>query len=294
MTKLADITYDHTQMMRRAGLAPGTIRNRRYLILALSNWARSNHTPFWDLSTSQIETWLDATGMSSPSRRVAISHLRVFWGWAIEEEHATTDPTMKLTKIKTPRRLPQPVPVLHLKSAYETATTDGTLAGLRSRAILSLMSYQGLRCGGVATLNLMDVDREAGSFLVREKGDKERTLPLHPETAAALDAYHAALDRELRTRGDKLLDGPVIRSLHDPRKGIRSAQVGLIVKNLLPGTWTAHKIRHRFGTDFYRACRDILLTQQMMGHQNPATTAGYALADTSKAATVLGEMPVFG
>jgi integrase len=39
--------------------------------------------------------------------------------------------------------------------------------------------------------------------------------------------------------------------------------------------WTAHNLRHWFGTEVYAACRDLRVTQEMMGHANPTTTAGY-------------------
>ncbi len=38
---------------------------------------------------------------------------------------------------------------------------------------------------------------------------------------------------------------------------------------------TLHTLRHRFGTRLYALSRDIRLTQELMGHQNPATTALY-------------------
>jgi integrase len=38
---------------------------------------------------------------------------------------------------------------------------------------------------------------------------------------------------------------------------------------------TAHQLRHWFGTNIYAASRDIRLTQELMGHASPITTAGY-------------------
>jgi site-specific recombinase XerD len=37
-----------------------------------------------------------------------------------------------------------------------------------------------------------------------------------------------------------------------------------------------HQLRHRFGTAVYAETRDLLLTQRLMRHSNPSTTAGYA------------------
>ncbi len=38
----------------------------------------------------------------------------------------------------------------------------------------------------------------------------------------------------------------------------------------------AHALRHRFGTETYRASRDIRVVQELLGHASPQTTAGYA------------------
>jgi integrase len=38
---------------------------------------------------------------------------------------------------------------------------------------------------------------------------------------------------------------------------------------------TAHQLRHWFGTGIYAASHDIRLTQELLGHQSPNTTAIY-------------------
>lgn len=38
---------------------------------------------------------------------------------------------------------------------------------------------------------------------------------------------------------------------------------------------TAHQLRHFFGTGIYAQTHDIRLTQELLGHQSPSTTAIY-------------------
>jgi integrase/recombinase XerC len=53
---------------------------------------------------------------------------------------------------------------------------------------------------------------------------------------------------------------------------------------------TAHSLRHSFGTEFYRASKDIRLTQELMGHASPITTAIYAAADMDSAAALVAAL----
>ena len=42
---------------------------------------------------------------------------------------------------------------------------------------------------------------------------------------------------------------------------------------------TAHQLRHWFATNLYQKTRDLRLTQEMMGHADPSTTAIYTAFD---------------
>ncbi len=44
---------------------------------------------------------------------------------------------------------------------------------------------------------------------------------------------------------------------------------------------TPHQLRHYFGSAIYRRTRDLRLTQELLGHAFPSTTAIYAAWDVS-------------
>ncbi|WP_420868971.1 tyrosine-type recombinase/integrase [Brachybacterium muris] len=64
-------------------------------------------------------------------------------------------------------------------------------------------------------------------------------------------------------------------------------RVGELINEALPGTWSAHTLRHRFATEAYRGSRDLLLVQTLMGHSKPETTAIYVGLDTAQARSVV-------
>jgi hypothetical protein len=52
------------------------------------------------------------------------------------------------------------------------------------------------------------------------------------------------------------------------------------------GPWLCVPLRHWFGTEIYDSCHDIRVTQELLGHSNPATTAGYIAYSHVDAAAV--------
>lgn len=53
---------------------------------------------------------------------------------------------------------------------------------------------------------------------------------------------------------------------------------------------SAHKLRHSFGTEVYRQSRDLRMTQQLLGHSSPGTTAGYVAWAQDEAAGVVARL----
>lgn len=270
---LQSLISDYARAQRRRGLEPGTIRQRRYKVLALGDHLAPLH--IFDATTEDIETWLDSLGVANRTRSTYVGHVRAFYGWARSAGHIEGDPSVELAAPKLTRRLPRPIADGDLVDALEQADA-------RMLALLSLMAYEGLRCIEVSRLRGEDVDTRTMTLRLWGKGDKQRIVPLHPHTLEALRVYHLPASGPIFTRHNR----------PGPPQAITAGYVSQLVSAFLPGRWTAHQLRHWFGTHFYRACSDLLMTQEVMGHARPETTAGYALADVSRAAVIVGSLSV--
>jgi integrase/recombinase XerC len=276
---LASLLADFATYQRRRGMAVWTIQKRRYRLLGVSSHVDPRH--ILQVSTEDLERWLDSLELTSRTRATYVSEIRVFYDWATNEVQLIgRDPARRLSVPRRRKSLPRPIADDALGEALSTAPP-------RLLAILSLMAYEGLRCMEVSGLRGEDVDRDTMTLRLRGKGDKERMVPLHEETLAALTAYR------LPARGPVFVPPP--NTGHDTTRPIAPQTVSRIVSAALPGGYTAHQLRHWFGTMFYRASGgDLLLTQKMMGHADSDTTAGYAAADVSKAAGVVAGLRVGG
>lgn len=149
------------------------------------------------------------------------------------------------------------------------------LRALRDRAILSLFVFAGLRRNELRLLDRRDVDFRERSVHVRYgKRGKERRVPLHPTAAAALRAY-------LAERGDP--DPALFLSQRSQR--ISNSGLSTVLHHYLPELdldkrVTLHALRRTFATAVYRATKDGVTVQRLLGHARFDTTLLYIqLAD---------------
>jgi integrase len=139
----------------------------------------------------------------------------------------------------------------------------------RELAWVTLGAFAGLRAGEVARLRRSQLGPD-GTLRVLGKGGRTDVLPVSPVLARALNPWSGA-DGPL---WPGVRSGTVSHTIH-----LRAAAIGLPLR--------FHQLRHRFGTAVYRSTRDLLLTQRLMRHVSPTTTAGYAaLADDAARAAV--------
>jgi integrase/recombinase XerD len=155
------------------------------------------------------------------------------------------------------------------------------------RTVIGLMASTGLRLGETLDLDREDVDLHDGALHVRARQAKQRELPMHPSTIAALGDYARLRDRScpvpqtpaffLNARGGRLT-----RAEFNHWFARLIGQVGLegAGERVRP---RPHDLRHTLavGTllDWYRAGEDVdrklPLLSTYLGHVDPASTYWY-------------------
>lgn len=121
--------------------------------------------------------------------------------------------------------------------------------------------FAGLRAAEIAAAHrdYLRGPRGRETIRLRGKGGVWREFPAHPRVAQVI----------------RDTDGWVFPSPVRPGP-ITSGTVTARLRDLLPGAWTAHSLRHAFATELYeRNGHDLRQVQEAMGHTSPKTTALY-------------------
>ena len=255
----------------RKALSPTTIKSRGCCLRLFFDWLAPKSIV--DAVETDVESWLDSRRLSPKARYRAISDLHMFYRWAKREGIVGDDPTENIDRPRLPQAVPRPIPSPDLQKAVQRA--DPT-----ARAMLHLAALAGFRAKEIAGLRRCDIlEHLTPPILVvsAPKGRKERTVPLHP-------AVWDSLQQAGLPRSGYVFAYPTGRQWPPWRI---SGEVNTHLASLgIPAT--LHQCRHYFGTEVYAASLDLRLTQELLGHSSPTTTAGYVQYNRSRAAEIVG------
>jgi site-specific recombinase XerD len=178
--------------------------------------------------------------------------------------HTPEHPLAALEYPRRPKRLPRVMAWNQLVEAIAGEERP------RDRAMLSLLTYAGLRRGEVLSLDVRDVSFPGASVHVHGKGGKDRVVGL---PGPALDALRAHL--AVRTVASP--EEPLFVTGAGKRVGkkvvIKAVQR---VSRRLGQHVHPHMFRHSYATELLERGADLMVIKELLGHQSVATTEIYA------------------
>ncbi|MDR3139458.1 MAG: tyrosine recombinase XerD [Treponema sp.] len=262
--------------------APLTAETYRIEIRRFLDWIKEEGLNLRDIDPGGLTRYLEARrsvdGIESRSAAKAISALRSFFRFIVEEGIRGDNPALIPELPRRSLRLPAVLPRESVEKIFAAADT-GTPLGLRNRALFELVYSAGLRVSEAVSLNIEDVFFTQGLARVRGKGNKERLVVFGKEAADWLKRYLA----ESRPR---LLGSRMNSALFVGRRGKRLSRKG-IWKNYAQSAGFAgvssklHTLRHSFATELLTGGADLRSVQELLGHADLSTTQIYTHVDVS-------------
>lgn len=272
MTDTRGYVAAHIAHLQRKNLRPSTIYQRERVIARLAR----DYPDWLHATTAEIVASLASRNLGPSSLRTEIMHLTDLFRWLQREGVITEDPTVDLERPKVPRRLPRPMSDVDKDRALAGA-------GLPVRPMLFLAAYAGLRACEIAGLRAEHLNWQDRLIHIEEaKGGQNASLPMSGILSSALARCELPTVGWVfpnATTGEPLKPWSVSQKCN---KYLHSIGIGD----------TFHSLRHWFGTSTYRASgRDLRLTQELMRHASPTTTAGYTFVDPGESARVVDLLP---
>lgn len=264
--------------MRAQGLADRTISERGRVLRRI---ARDSGTPPAELTTRDILRHLADPGISQSSRATYHAVLRAWFAWLREQDIRLEDPMLRLGRPKVPRRRARPV------ETNQLARLIASRMHRRTRTMIKLAAYQGLRVSEVARVRGEDVDLEAGRLYVRGKGGVTEWLPLHPEVRREAKGYPQHgwwFPTHNGNAGGR--NGPILGNSVSSILGDAMARAGV------PGT--PHSLRHWYGTNLNRHGADAFTLRRLMRHASMSSVQIYVEISDDQVTSALNRLPAAG
>lgn len=210
----------------------------------------------------------------------SLSVLRGLHRFLLEEDVASSDPTVDVAgarpALRLPKALSEPDVTALLLSANGTAPRQ-----LRDRALLEFLYGTGARISETVGLDLADLADDEGLVRLYGKGSKERLVPLGRCAAAALDYWLGSAGRpnlvpkRWARRGDSEAVFLNARGGRLTRQGAFAVVRDHARKAGLKVPVSPHALRHSCATHMLAHGADIRVVQELLGHVSIATTQLY-------------------
>jgi integrase/recombinase XerD len=206
-------------------------------------------------------------GLSQASIAGHVRGLHAFWAW-IAVEYSIANPMRNIKRHKPHTAEPKSARMEDFVRIFN-AVSDGNI-GIRDRALLAMFADTGARLGGVASMQLNDLDFVKRRISVMEKGRKARVVYFTLFTAQLVRLWIDVHESNSPSLFVNIFTGdPLTES------GISQVFRRLKARAGVTGRVNPHSFRHNFARQYIENGGEISTLAKLLGHTNITTTAAY-------------------
>lgn len=230
------------------------------------------HTSFEQLQAFLFDTFKTCTSPATQARVLAGIH--AWYRFLLYKNYIDQDPSELLEGPRKEKHLPT---ILSLDEINEmvSAIDLSSNEGHRNRAMIEMLYGSGLRVSELVNLKQSNIYLDEHYMLIEGKGSKQRLVPLSP---VAEEWYRYWLAE--RATWPLKPESKDIAFVNRYGRPLTRAMVFTIVKRLcaaagISKTVSPHTLRHSFATHLLQNGADLRIIQQLLGHEDLATTEIY-------------------
>ena len=267
----------HTYLKLERGLSNNSVAAYELDFKRLKTYMEEHHidvvqATFDDLQSFVFDTF--KTIYSAKTQARLLSSVHSFYRFLLYHHYIEQDPSELLEMPRIEKHLPEVLTVQEIDDMIAHIDMSKP-EGHRNRAIIEMLYGSGLRVSELTDLRLSNIYRQDGYMRIIGKGNKQRLVPLSPESDKQLGYW-----LEDRNRLDIKPEATDIVFLNHYGRQLTRAMIFTIVKRLaqeadIRKNISPHTLRHSFATHLLQNGADLRIIQQLLGHESIVTTEIY-------------------
>ena len=270
-----DSFLSHLEVVRH--LSPHTISSYRRDLDSFFTFLKEKNDSWEEVQDHQVRGFVAQErrrGLSARSIQRALSSIRSFFNYLLDEEVVETNPAANISSPKSTQLLPKALDTDLVKRLLDFKP-QGDIE-IRDKAMVELLYSSGLRLSELCSLNMDSISVKERSCRVVGKGNKTRDLPVGEKAIQSLRDW-------LLVRENISSDANKALFLNKNGKRISTRSVQLRLERLskkrgLPMV-NPHMLRHSFASHILESSGDLRAVQEMLGHSDIGTTQIYTKLD---------------
>jgi integrase/recombinase XerD len=265
-------------------LSANTLESYKRDIRQFETYLRGHSLSLEKVTKTIIITYLIALqklGKATSTISRNLASIRCFYQFMLNSRHIETDPSANLESPKVEKKLPSVLTKKEVEILLEQPIpTDAK--GARDKAMLELLYATGIRVTELISLNIGDIDLDAGLIVCKSSEVKSRSIPLGNIAMKYLKIYLNDFRRKLCTNEEYDFLFVNFHGQKMTRQGFWKIIKFYTAKAKINKIITPHTLRHSFAVHLIENGADLQAIQEMLGHSDISTTQIYSKVNKNK------------
>lgn len=271
----------HTWLRLERGYSANTIEGYEMDLDKFRGYCKEHGIDYVHLDFDALQDCIYALCKDIKSEATQARILAGIHSWfrfLLYKDYIEQDPSELLEGPRKSKHLPTVLTldeINRMMAAIDLSSNEGH----RNRAMMEMLYGSGLRVSELVNLQLSKMYRNEHYMLIDGKGSKQRLVPISPVAEQWFDYW--LQERATWPYKPEFKDYAFVNRYGRP---LTRAMVFTIVRRLcaeagITKTVSPHTLRHSFATHLLQNGADLRIIQQLLGHEDLATTEIYTHLD---------------
>jgi len=271
----------HTYLRLERGYSPNTVEGYEMDLDKLRSYCDEHNVDFVHMDFDALQDFVFEafkTVKSESTQARVLAGIHSWFRFLLYKNYIEQDPSELLEGPRKSKHLPTVLSVEEVDAMMQAIDLSSN-EGHRNRAMMEMLYGSGLRVSELVNLQLSKIYRDEHYMLIEGKGSKQRLVPLSP----VAEEWFGYWMKE-RATWPVQPEARDIAFVNRYGRPLTRAMVFTIVRRLcaeagIRKTVSPHTLRHSFATHMLQNGADLRVIQQLLGHEDLATTEIYTHLD---------------